>query len=175
MRLRADKGAERFGAAPLIPGDNPQVFHVKHEIRGGTARHRASLFHFHPLSCRRKSDGHRHVIGWFFPIPSINVNLVVHQAILQCRRDPDVIQPPSPVALAPIRAAIAPPRKGRFVVWDEVAGGVGPVQRLLQKPQTCRLRRCVRDNLQKLLVVPHIRCQGATLKSPANTMGSRGP
>src|ERR1700760_799464 len=109
------------------------------------------------LACLRlQHHRDRYVIGWPLPTAGVTKNPEIADAVLQRRRDPDVIEPAAAIADRPVGGAIAPPGVDLLRERNPHSRHVAPIALLLRGEQLLAFDRRMRDDLQELLVRPHV-------------------
>ena len=83
-------------------------------------------------------------------------DLVRPGAPFQAGAGPDVIEAAAAIGGFPIAGAIAPPAVNLFLRRNEMPGGIDPVEGRLGFVQQFGFHRRVADDVEQLLVAPHI-------------------
>ena len=99
---------------------------------------------------------HRDVVRRLLPAAHVAADAGLLQVLLQVGRDPDVVEAAAAVVAGPVGRAVAPPGEQLLILRHEVAHGVDPFARGLDAGQLLDLDRRVADDVEQLLVRPHV-------------------
>src|SRR5690349_24349968 len=96
------------------------------------------------------------MVGRTLPAPRVAGDPEIADAILQSARDPDVIQPAAAITYGPVGGTIAPPGIDLLRERNPHPRHVEPFAMGLCRQELLAFDRGVRDDLEELLVRPHV-------------------